>query len=344
MFGIQFAVDQNLCFIRCSSALEERLGVEAQQLIGSPYHEWLPAIREGTDDALRQVVRLGEPLQLDDYRFVSWDGVWTADVVIEPMVTEDGAVGAQVQIGALKPCHRPSSVPAIKRWSDMGKVAAMLSHGVRNPLNAIKGAVTYLQGRYAKEADLQEFTGIMVEEISRLEQFICGFLSTSTQVSEPELVNVNSLLKKVASYTFLQAKAAGVSIALQCGDILPVRIDGFQFEQAVLNLLNNAIAVLGDGGRIVLSCTMIQQGGLPFAVVEVADDGPGMDPARVEALHDPASEPELGKDRGFGLFITREVVTSYGGHLEIGSAEGQGTRVKLLLPAAKSEAEGQGQP
>ncbi len=336
---MKFTVNQNLCFISCSSTLEDRLGVACRHLIGTPYHEWLPVIRQGADDALCKVIRQGEPLQLAGYRFVSWNDACTADVVIEPMRMDDGSAGAQVQISNLDLCNETNSLPAVKRWSDMGKVAAMLSHGVRNPLNAIKGAVTYLQGRYSEEADLQEFTGIMVEEISRLEQFICGFLSTSTEGGEPEQVAVDSLLKKVVSYTLLQAKAAGVSIALQCNDIFPVRIDAFQFEQAVLNLINNALAVLDEGGRIQLSCTMLEQGGLPFAVVEVADDGPGMDPVRVMELHDPASEPQLGKDRGFGLYITREVVTSYGGRLEIISSEGQGTRVQLWLPAAKSEVE-----
>jgi two-component system nitrogen regulation sensor histidine kinase GlnL len=340
---MNFAVNHNLCFVRCSSALEERLGVPCRQLIGSPYHEWLPAIREGADDALRKVVRLGEPVLLTEYRFVSWNGAWTADVVVEPLVMEDGAAGAQVRIGVLESCRRSNHDSAGQRWSDMGKVAAMLSHGVRNPLNAIKGAVTYLQGRYAEEAELQEFAGIMVEEISRLEQFISGFLSTSTQGSEPELVQVDSLLNKVATYTSLQAQAAGVSINLHCGEVLPVRIDGFQFEQAVLNLLNNALAVLGEGGRIMLSSTMAQHD-LPTVVVEVADNGPGMDPDRVQALRDPGSEPELGKDRGFGLFITREVITSYGGRLEIVSTEGEGTRVRLLLPAAVEDFAGQEQP
>lgn len=344
MSWMKFAVNHNLCLISCCSALEERLGVSCRQLIGSPYHEWLPAIREGNNDALCKVIRLGEPVQLADYRFVLLHGTCTADVVIEPLMMDDGTVGAQVQIESLEFCNPSNRLPAVKRWSDMGKVAAMLSHGVRNPLNAIKGAVTYLQGRYSEEADLQEFTGIMVEEISRLEQFICGFLSTSTQGAESELVAVDSLLKKVASYTLLQAKVSGVSITLQCDDIMPVRIEAFQFEQAVLNLVNNALAVLDGGGHIQLSCTMLQQGGLPFAVVEVTDDGPGMDPSRIKELHDPASEPELGKDRGFGLYITREVVTSYGGRLEIASAEGRGTRVRLWLPAANNEAAVQGQP
>ena len=307
-----------------------------------PYVEWLPGICFGGEDALRKVVDLGESIVLSCYRFPSLDGALMADISIEPLKTENGSNGALVRIGSLM-SSRPSDAASAKEgWSENGKVAAMLSHGVRNPLNAIKGAVTYLQGRYPEEAELQEFTGIMTDEITRLEQFISGFLSTSCQGSDEEPVDINSLLKKVASYTALQAQAAGVSISLSCTEVSLIRVNAYQFEQAVLNLVNNALAVLEDGGCIVLSSTMEHRSGRPMVAVEVADNGPGMDFARIEELRDPASEPEPGNDRGFGLFITREVVTSYGGLLEINRAEGSGTRVRLLMPALRGETEGQG--
>jgi two-component system nitrogen regulation sensor histidine kinase GlnL len=344
MSTLSFVVDHNLCLVSCSADFEQRLGVSCGDLVGSPYSEWVPAIREGGADALRKVVDLGEPLALTGYRFAALEGVWTADVSIDPLTTTDGNDGARVRIDGLKPCRPSCAASAQSGWSDRGKVAAMLSHGVRNPLNAIKGAVTYLQSRYAEEAELQEFAGIMAEEISRLEQFISGFLSTSCQGSRLEPVEVNSLLNKVVAYTALQARAAGVSIALQCSTVPPVRVDAYQFEQAVLNLVNNALTVLGEGGRILLSSAVEHRSGRPLTMVEVADNGPGMDSTRIEALRNPASEPELGKDRGFGLFITREVVTAFGGSLEIDSAEGKGTRVRLILPAMQDEAERQGPP
>ncbi len=144
-------------------------------------------------------------------------------------------------------------------------------------------------------------------------------------------------MNKIAGYITLQAQAAGVSIVLQCSAVSPVRVDTYQFEQAILNLVNNSLAVLGEGGHIILSTSMDYRSRRPVVIIEVADNGPGMDSARISALRDPTSEPELGRDRGFGLFITREVVVSYGGSLEIDSASSEGTRVRLVLPAATGE-------
>ncbi len=336
MLELNFSVDDKLCLVSCSGALAELLGLPGQAPLGAPYHKWLRPIRCGSEDAVAMVVRLGKPLRLAGHPFVCRHGSCAVDIVIESL-----AAGALVNIDTHEACRPLTGGRCAQRWSGMDKVAAMLSHGVRNPLNAIKGAVTYLQGRYAHEAELGEFADIIVEEISRLEQFISGFLSTSRQDSIPEPVEINGLLKKIVAYTSLQAQAAGVAVALECAVVPPLRIDAFQLEQAVLNLFNNALAVLPEGGEILLASRVEQWDGRSFVVVEVADNGPGMPRAKIEALQDPASEPEPGRDRGFGLFITREVVAAYGGRLEIVSAASQGTRVRLLLPVPADHPAGQ---
>jgi two-component system nitrogen regulation sensor histidine kinase GlnL len=127
---------------------------------------------------------------------------------------------------------------------------------------------------------------------------------------------------------------SGVELVLDCGPVNPIRINPFQVEQAVLNLLNNAIAALPDGGRIRLGSNNCRRQARQFIAVEVADDGPGMAAAQIASLKDPASSPERGRERGFGLYITREVVQSHGGLMEIDSEPGMGTVVRLLFPVA----------
>lgn len=332
MLELSFRVDEKLRLVSCSPALEKLLEIPSQVPLDSPYYQWLPPIRTGSHDAVEQVVRRGESLQLADHRYGCLGGSCAVDLSIEPLTAPDRTLGAQVNISVREPLRGAAREGSEPHWDDMGKVVAMLSHGVRNPLNAIKGAVTYLQGRYAHEAELGEFADIMIEEITRLEQFISGFLSTSCQDSEPALVDINGLLQKIAVYTSLQAQAAGVSLVLECGSLPLLRIEPFQIEQAILNLLNNALAVLSVGGEIRLTSRVEQLAGRAMVAVEVVDDGPGMPRAKIEALHEPCSVPEAGRDRGFGLFIVREVIAAYGGSLEIISEMGQGTRVRLLLP------------
>lgn len=326
---LNFRVDRSLCLVSCSLALEDRLGVSKKQLLNLPYVTWLPALRLEEEDAVQKAIEHHRRLFLQAYRFPALTGVLVADVVIEPLPDRSGA---EIQIGPLL-SEAPAPQP---RWNDVTRVAAKLSHGVRNPLNAIKGAVTYLQGRYAKEAELQEFSAIIVEEISRLEQFVNGFLSTSGRGFAPEKIDVNPLLKKIASYVSLQARSAQVTLVLHCGAVPSVRVDAFQLEQAILNLVNNALAALAEGGRIVLSSHLADYAGEPHVVIKVADNGCGMDPERLAALRNPASEPEAGSEHGFGLYITRDVIASFGGRFEIAESNHRGTQIQLLLPALRS--------
>ena len=131
----------------------------------------------------------------------------------------------------------------------------MLSHGVRNPLNAIKGAVVYLKNRYHDEKELLEFTEIMEDEISRLDLFITRFLSSSFLDMEMDRSDINKLLSKIESYITLQAKAAHVRLDFRYGQVAPLRLNCFHVEQAVLNVLNNAISVMPQGGDIVVEST-----------------------------------------------------------------------------------------
>lgn len=333
MSEMKFCVDEKLCVTACTPRILELLGTSSEKLLGSPYfHAVLPFVYD-KQDAVAQVIRSGQSLVVPRHRVTCFNRQGFSDVLIEPLVKAgDCGSAVQVTLTNFEPCPKSNPVDLGKRWDDMAKVVAMLSHGVRNPLNAIKGAVTYLQRRYADEDELNEFADIMVEEISRLEQFISGFLSTSCQGPKSEPVDVNALLKKIVAYTSLQAQAAGVVVSLDCDYVGLLNVHSFHIEQAILNVINNAMAVLPSGGEIALTCRSINCQGIPTAVIEIVDNGPGMPVDKIAALNDPASEPEGGGDRGFGLFITREVLSAYGGSMQIVSDSGKGTSVRLRFP------------
>jgi two-component system nitrogen regulation sensor histidine kinase GlnL len=305
-----------------------------KDLHGLPYNQLLPRLFYKEHDALDWVLQTGESLVLQEVQLGERLPVQVADLTIEPLLDEGIPSGVRVVVCTQQGAAANSPLPPLARSEELEKLVIMLSHGVRNPLNAIKGAVSYLQSRFAHEPDLEEFTGIMSEEIARLERFIGGFLATSCFDQAVIPLDVNALLKKIALYTSLQARVAGIDMIVNCGVVPPLHANPFQIEQAILNLLNNAIAILPSGGQVRLISRLERREGREFVTLEVADDGPGMSPAKIAALNDPTSGPERGRERGFGLFITREVVQAHGGLMEVVSATGEGTCVRLLLPAA----------
>jgi two-component system nitrogen regulation sensor histidine kinase GlnL len=200
---------------------------------------------------------------------------------------------------------------------------------VRNPLNAIKGAVVYLREKYDYEEPLIEFTRIMEEEISRLENFISRFLSSSVSDTEVSETDINSLLKKIEIFTSLQIYTRNVQSLYELGGIPPITINSFHLEQAILNVINNAIDAMADGGQLKIRTFTEERSGRIFVVIAISDTGPGMSDKKIDDL----SSENRESGRGFGLFITYEILKHYGGHLEIDSKKNMGTTIKLFIPS-----------
>ena len=115
------------------------------------------------------------------------------------------------------------------------------------------------------------------------------------------------------------------------GDIAPVRIHAFDLKNAILNIINNAMDAMPSGGILTVKTEMNNVSGNNFVVIEISDTGHGMDKRMCDVI--PLSSQKKGK--GLGLFISREILRSHGGYLEIKSEKGLGSCVKLYLPPKK---------
>jgi two-component system nitrogen regulation sensor histidine kinase GlnL len=208
--------------------------------------------------------------------------------------------------------------------------ASTLAHGVRNPLNAIKGAVVYLKEKYVDDKTLVEFTKIMDEEISRLDAFLTRFLNSMAfpDVEKSE-ADINELLKEIEILTCFQAHAFNIKTDYEYGTVPLLMMDSFQLKQAILNIVNNAIEAMNEGGHLrVTSGTEKQNDGF-YVVVEISDTGPGMKRRR----NSNCIQSRTVMGRGYGLNITREVFQSHGGYMALSCKKGRGTVVRLCIPA-----------
>jgi two-component system nitrogen regulation sensor histidine kinase GlnL len=176
-----------------------------------------------------------------------------------------------------------------------------------------------------------EFMKIMGDEISRLDNFITGFLSTSIQDMGTGS-DINAVIKKIEIYTSFQALARNIRCQYAYGLTPPARISPFQLEQAVLNVINNAMDAMPSGGALSVRTALERKNPSweEWTIIEVSDTGTGMD---VNGTIPSISDTRAG--RGFGLFITREILQYCGGRMEIRSEKGLGTTVRLCLPASE---------
>lgn len=323
-----FCTDKQLHVTSWGEELAELTGKKPPEVLGKKYFEMLPRIFLDDKDALSLVVEKNKPVTLKRYALRCFLDHIKADIRISPVRTAGKVKGVMVTISDPSPCSIARSLRNSQRFIDIGKTASTLAHGVRNPLNAIKGAVVYLSEKYANEPALVEFAKLMNEEISRLDNFISRFLSTSISDTGFTLTDINALLKRTEAFTSLQAHASNIRSVYELGDIPMTMVNAFQVEQAILNVINNAMDAMPSGGELVVKTRTEALSAQGFVVIEISDTGSGI-PAKAAGV---PSMPLDGRGKGFGLFITREILQYHNGHLEIKSRKGKGTTVRLYLP------------
>jgi two-component system nitrogen regulation sensor histidine kinase GlnL len=329
MKELSFSTDKKLCICSWEREIAEYTGQSSSHIIGNKYYERFPRIFTGDKDALAEAIKKDKAITLKGYSFYCLYGRVKADIKIKPVKSRDRKPDSvKVVIRPYSTCTVAKKLHQSQRLIDIGKIASSLAHGVRNPLNAIKGAVVYLREKYDKEEPLIEFTRIMEEEISRLEDFISKFLSSSVSDTEVSETDINSLLKKIEVFTSLQIYTRNIQSLYEFGNIPPIIINAFHLEQAILNVINNAIEAMTDGGRLLIRTFTEERSGRIFVVISISDTGPGISDRRLDDLTSDNRE----NGRGFGLFITYEILKHYGGHLEIDSKKNIGTTIKLFIP------------
>jgi two-component system nitrogen regulation sensor histidine kinase GlnL len=333
MKALSFQTDNKLCILSWDKDIATFTGQPASQIIGNKYYEIFPRIYMDDRDALAEAIKKKKTISCKGYAFNCLYGGIKADIKISPVKSRNKKVDAvKVLISPHSTCIVAQKLHQSQKLIDIGKIASTLAHGVRNPLNAIKGAVVYLREKYDREEPLVEFTKIMEEEISRLEDFISKFLSSSVSDMEVKETDINSLLKKIEVFTSLQIYTRNIQSFYEFGNIPPITINSFHLEQAILNVINNAIVAMKSGGQLKINTSTEERTGKIFVVVAVSDTGPGIGDNSFGEF--PAERRENGK--GFGLFITYEILKHYGGHLEIDSKKDTGTTIKLFIPCQHS--------
>jgi signal transduction histidine kinase len=171
-----------------------------------------------------------------------------------------------------------------------------------------------------------------VQRVANIVQNLRGLARTSTP--KLEAVLIPDLITPALEMVHGRLRRGGIEVIQE--HISPQRIMCVapQISQVILNLLVNAIQAIESsrperGGRIELKTG---PDGDYFAL-EVADDGPGIDPEFLPKLFDPffTTKP-VGEGTGLGLSISHGIVTGHGGQIEVQSTPGQGTRFRVLLP------------
>src|SRR5215510_6876555 len=231
------------------------------------------------------------------------------------------------------------------RLAAAGQTAAQFAHEVGTPLNLISGHVQLLGLDLARNpGDGEARIRIIGEQIERIERIVRTMLDRTRFETELTPVDLNQILQRLLDATSPALDKRRVRIVEKFDPNLPL-ISGSsdRLQQLFLNLINNALDAMPDGGELTVSTTAEQSPGgkTSKVIVDFADDGSGIVPETLAHIFDPLYTTKApGQGTGLGLVIVSQVVRDHGGEVEVQSKPGEGTRFRLTFPVARTNGSG----
>lgn len=233
--------------------------------------------------------------------------------------------------------HMSEQLNKARRLSSLGKLGAGMAHEIRNPLNSISMAAQRLVKEYPatgdKKAGYDRITEVIVLETSRLNRLVDDFLTLSS--SGRLRLKRHSIQAVVSRVVFLlgpEADEAGIRITVsgpggEHGIDRQDLIDPDRMEQALLNIVRNAMESVAGGGEIHIS-VLCAKG---FTTVRIADNGPGIAGTDLDNIFDP-SFTTREKGVGLGLAIAHEIISAHDGEIRVESGKSQWTTFEIVIP------------
>ena len=324
------AVDAAENIIRLNKAAGKLLEIKPDSAEGRPIHEVVrnSLLREFIERTLSGIENVETDLTIGNQNeiFLQAHGAVLKDM-------QEKSIGAVIVL---------NDVTRLRRLETVRKdFVANVSHELKTPITLIKGFVeTLQQGALEKREEAERFLNIMSKQVERLNAIIEDLLSLSRleqgsgkSAISMEKTKVLQILESAIRDCESKLLEKKISIQLNCSNELEVFANSPLLNQAVLNLVDNALKYSEQGEKITVEAFVTGT----EIVIEVQDWGCGIGSEHLPRLFerfyriDQARSRQMG-GTGLGLAIVKHIVQEHGGSVSVNSTLGKGSRFSIHLP------------
>ncbi len=324
------AVDNDYRILSANRAAAELFGLDAHDSLGRDLREVVrnPGIKRFVSDVKEKCAPLEREVKLEENQ----NQVLEAHGAI--LRDSDGNEAGVVVV--LHDVTRLRELERVRR-----DFVANVSHELRTPITSIKGFVeTLLDGAMKNPQETERFLQIIAKHADRLNAIIEDLLTLSKverETETPSLTLENArlkhLLQNAVDLCGSSAEAKRIQIKVNCDEEIVLRVNPSMIEQALVNLLDNAIKYSGESGWVDVHAGLQDS----ECFIRVADQGCGIPPEHIPRLFERFYRVDKARSRnlggtGLGLAIVKHIVQAHRGRVEVSSQVGKGSVFTLYLP------------
>jgi signal transduction histidine kinase len=271
------------------------------------------------------------------------------DLTTAPLPDRDGSISHVVTLARDVTEQHAAQARATRaeRLAGVGELAGQVAHEVNNPIAIISAKARLLlrDGRAPLATHARDEVvkiAELADRVARIAQGLLSYCRPAPGARQP--LDVRLPVRRALAYVEARAAALGVVVVDAMPPQLPaVHANAAEFEQVFLNVFLNALDAMPGGGTLrVLAraadrpaetgCSDEDDASGATVVIEVADTGPGIDPAIRERVFEPFLTTKGRSGTGLGLSICQGIIRSHGGEICLESESPHGTRVSIILP------------
>ena len=218
-----------------------------------------------------------------------------------------------------------------EKMAAVGQLAGGVAQEINNPIGAILEFVRSIAERTKEDDILYTRLKAIEREALRCRRLVGDLLTfSSMEKKTAEEIDINSTIEETISFVEASSKMKSIDIIKEYGKQLPgITANKNQIQQVIVNLCNNAIDAMPEGGKLILSTKRFEN----HILIEVSDTGYGMTEEVKKHLFEPFfTTKEAGKATGLGLSICYEIIHNHNGTIEVQSFSDKGTVFTIRLP------------
>jgi len=330
--GVVF-VDQQGRITTINRAAEQVLGLDAGEVLGKRYNE---VFQSDSLVVLREIIDgvQGSRGIEREIKVTRHDRILTLLVTGATLRDDDEKI-----LGVMMFVEDITEIQKVQRMEAWREVARRIAHEIKNPLTPIRLSAQRLRKRYEhlledNGAVLEKCTSTIIKQVEELKNLVDEFSNFARLPTAKLAPNDLNQVVKEALFLFKEGHKDLEFRFDKQGDLPLLELDREQIKRVLINLLDNAVAVVGEGGRIEISTEYDPSLGIVH--LEVADNGCGLSPEVRENIFEPYFSTK--KDgTGLGLAIVSAIISDHRGYIRVRSNEPTGTRFIIELPVTTQD-------